>query len=301
MLKITSHAAQENKSVIFVTSRVHPGESPSSIVLRGMVDFLLGSQAIARHLVDHFVFYIVPMMCIDGVVEGFYRCSLRGDDLNRVWPAPNPVDHPVVYHIKSLMRDVARVQKIEAYIDFHGHSCQHGTFAFGCPNDDCPELLHTEKVFPRMLSIISDIFSWPKCVFSYPDERKSASRIVVRKEMDVVNAFTIETSFGGVAGGPLAGTLHDERLWKDFGGKVAEGLYHLVGKDVSPLRLVVQGDLFREADNTRTDSQTTKWSIATRDYTQNRTRAGVVVRKQTLLVRNAVLPRVVKVKVPTSP
>jgi hypothetical protein len=265
-----------------------------------MIDFLLGPQPIARYLVDHFVFYIVPMMCIDGVVEGFYRCSLGGYDLNRVWHDPNPIDHPIVYHVKSLMREVACDRKIEAYIDFHGHSCQHGTFAFGCPNDNSPELLHAEKIFPKMLSIISDVFCWPKCVFSYPDERKSASRIVVRKEMNVVNAFTIETSFGGVAGGPAAGTLHDERIWNDFGGKVAEGLYHLVGKNVSLMRLIVQGDLLKEAGNTRPESQPAKWTNPTRGYTQNKARPGAVVRKQTILVRKAVVPRVVKLKVSTS-
>jgi hypothetical protein len=41
-------------------------------------------------------------------------------------------------------------------------------------------------------------------------------------------------------------------------GKVAEGLDQLVGKNVSPMRLVVQGDLSKEAGNTPPEDQTTK-------------------------------------------
>ena len=35
----------ENKEIIFLTSRVHPGESPASHMLEGLVDFLLEDNA----------------------------------------------------------------------------------------------------------------------------------------------------------------------------------------------------------------------------------------------------------------
>jgi hypothetical protein len=303
VLTISSRAAHTSKPAVFVTARIHPGESPSSIVLCGLVDFLLSSQPVARYLVDHFVFLIVPMMCIDGVVEGLYRCSLSGCDLNRVWNDPDPIVHPVVYHAKALMMETARSQKIEAYIDFHSHSCQHGTFAFGCPNDDKPHLINAEKVFPRILSMLSDIFSWPKCLFSYPDERKSASRIVVRTELDIVNAFTIETSFAGAAGGPLAGTLYDERLWREFGGKVGQALYHYFGRNVSLLKTIALDDIARGGDK-EGDAPRQKWGKGRPDldlaaYAQNRARVDAIVKKQAMLVRRAVVPRVVKIKVKT--
>jgi hypothetical protein len=231
------------------------------------------------------------MMCIDGVVEGFYRCSLGGYDLNRVWDDPSPTEHPVVYHVKELMREISARQKIDAYIDLHGHSFQHGTFAFGCPNSDQPELRNSEKILPRMLSILSDAFSWPKCVFSYPDVRKSASRIVVRREMNVVHAFTIETSFGGIISGPMAGTLNDERIWRDFGAKVAEGLYHLLGKDVSPLRTFALADLARGPSVPRLQNSPKEG--------HNKTKADIPVKKQAIVVRKSVLPKVIRLKIAT--
>ena len=72
------------KSII-LTSRVHPGESNSSWMMQGVIDFLVSDQETARLLRDTFVFKIVPMQNPDGVIVGNYRCSLEGTDLNRQW------------------------------------------------------------------------------------------------------------------------------------------------------------------------------------------------------------------------
>lgn len=69
-----------------MTARIHPGESNSSFVMKGIIDFLTSNDNIeAITLRKHFVFKIVPMVNVDGVIYGNYRCSLSGFDLNRVW------------------------------------------------------------------------------------------------------------------------------------------------------------------------------------------------------------------------
>ena len=68
---------------MILTSRVHPGEPQSSFMLDGTIRYLLSEEA--RELRDNFVFRIVPMLNVDGVVYGNYRCSLLGVDLNRKW------------------------------------------------------------------------------------------------------------------------------------------------------------------------------------------------------------------------
>jgi hypothetical protein len=40
-----------------------------------------------------------------------------------------------------------------------------GPFAFECLNDNDQRLRHIEKVFPQLLSLLSDVFSWQKWVF----------------------------------------------------------------------------------------------------------------------------------------
>ena len=71
------------KKGIVITARVHPGESQSSWVLQGFLQFLLSDEEDAKVLRRHYVFKIIPMLNPDGVIYGNYRCSLLGVDLNR--------------------------------------------------------------------------------------------------------------------------------------------------------------------------------------------------------------------------
>lgn len=238
-----SSVPMNKRECIFLTGRIHPGESNSSYVVHGLIDFLLSNDPAAHFTLDRCIVKCVPMINIDGVVEGFYRVSLSGNDLNRMWTAPDLVLHPVVNRTKALIKEIAQERTVSVYIDFHGHSRLHGTFAYGCPNDDDPELRDSEKKLPRVLSFLSDAFSWNHCVFSFPKERKAAGRIVVRTEVDVIHSFTIETSFGGVTSGPRAGCLYDEILWNELGAKTGVAIYHLLNGSDSPLINYVSKEL----------------------------------------------------------
>ena len=55
----------------------------ASYVIEYIIEFLAGNQHEARILRENFIFKIVPMLNIDGVINGNYRCNLAGVDLNR--------------------------------------------------------------------------------------------------------------------------------------------------------------------------------------------------------------------------
>ena len=129
-------------------------------MVHGLLDFLLSGAPEANEILDRTIVKCVPMMNIDGVVAGFYRISLHKFDLNRMWTTPDQVMHPVVYETKRLIQEIAKKREIAIYIDFHGHSRLHGTFAYGCPNDDDPLLRNKEKTWPRVVSFLCDAFSW---------------------------------------------------------------------------------------------------------------------------------------------
>lgn len=59
--------------VIFIMARVHPGETPASFVIQGLLDFLVSSHDIAASLRDFVVFKIIPMLNPDGVFLGNQR------------------------------------------------------------------------------------------------------------------------------------------------------------------------------------------------------------------------------------
>ena len=57
-------------------------------MLKGALEFLLSEHPEAKVLRQKFIFKVVPMLNPDGVINGNYRCSLAGSDLNRRWKNP---------------------------------------------------------------------------------------------------------------------------------------------------------------------------------------------------------------------
>ena len=50
------------KKVVVVMARQQPGESPSSLMVQGMIDFLISGHRIAVQLREKLIFKIFPMM-----------------------------------------------------------------------------------------------------------------------------------------------------------------------------------------------------------------------------------------------
>ena len=121
--------------VVFLTARVHPGESNASWIMQGMIDFLTSDLAEAVQLRERFIFKIIPMLNPDGVINGNYRTSLAGVDLNRKWNNPDAAKHPTIYHTKELIRRVKMNWHVALIIDIHGHSRKQGAFFYGCVPD----------------------------------------------------------------------------------------------------------------------------------------------------------------------
>lgn len=81
-------------------------------------------REIASFLKENFEFYIIPMLNVDGVITGNYRCSLAACDLNRKWLEPSKILHPSIYHTKMLCQQLQEEmgKPFYLYLDMHGHS-----------------------------------------------------------------------------------------------------------------------------------------------------------------------------------
>lgn len=134
-----SETEREDKKYVVISARVHPGESNSSWIMRGLLHHLTSNHPNAQVLREKFVFKIIPMLNPDGVIHGrcvritpssfphppptldpllcSHRCSLSGEDLNRKWITPDPSLHPTIYSAKSLLQWlVATNRQPEVYI-----------------------------------------------------------------------------------------------------------------------------------------------------------------------------------------
>lgn len=65
--------ARLNKQTIVISARVHPGETVSSFMIKGLIESLLEDSSDAHYLRNHFIFKIIPMVNPDGVIHGNYR------------------------------------------------------------------------------------------------------------------------------------------------------------------------------------------------------------------------------------
>ena len=210
------HSRFSRKKTVILTSRVHPGESNSSYMLRGAVAFLLSSEEEAQALRQNFVFRVVPMLNPDGVRYGNTRCDLFGIDLNRRWICPNRLMQPTLYYVKKMMKAVEG--DIALFCDLHGHSAKKNAFIYAC-NDPDPRRNTSIQLFPLLFSRLNPLFSFTDCQFRIDKKKESTARVVCFREFNICSSYTLEASFFGPSepcDSLYMATTHYESLGKDL-------------------------------------------------------------------------------------
>jgi hypothetical protein len=221
------------KRCVFVTARVHPGETNGSFMMKGFLQFITGNSSEARLLRKNFVFKVVPMLNPDGVVYGNYRCSLLGVDLNRRWNRPNKIMHPEIYYCKRLIQMLSEEKEITLFCDMHGHSIKKDVFMYGCRDLENLKQDLMIKIIPFLLSKMNKTFSYPKSFFRVGKDKTSTGRAVCFQELKILNSYTMEASFFGPSNkaafenkDPEIGDInldkhfdvkHLQKIGKDFG------------------------------------------------------------------------------------
>jgi murein tripeptide amidase MpaA len=146
------------RKVIVLSARVHPGETVGSLMMQGILDFLTDvDDKEAKLLRECFVFKVIPMLNPDGVINGNYRCSLAGCDLNRRWKTPSKTLHSTIYHAKQMILNLHSEKGVVFFCDLHGHSKKKDVFIYGCHDEEDPS---KTRVFPMILSKICPLFSF---------------------------------------------------------------------------------------------------------------------------------------------
>lgn len=221
MITVTSRNNLENLSKrkgVFLTARVHPGESVGSWMMKGVIDFLTDETSEeAEILRQNFVFKIIPMLNPDGVVNGNYRCSLAGCDLNRRWKAPSKVLHPCIYYTKQLLQQFSKERDLVVFCDFHGHSRRKSIFMYGCLSPSAPE---ETRLYPYLMSKICPFFSYNQSRFGNQKSKEATARMAMFNDIQIPAIYTMESSFCGMDEGPFANyhfsTLNLMQTGRDF-------------------------------------------------------------------------------------
>ena len=188
LLTITDRTTPDlnSKPVVLLTARVHPGETNASWMMLGTLKYLLSPEA--HELRRIYVFKLVPMLNVDGVIVGNYRCSLSGHDLNRRYHNPDARKHAEIYMLKKVVQGIKETQNIALYIDYHGHSCKAGFFFYGCDhsfvkskNGPLHQRPDEEKVFPWLVQQNAEAFVYKDCSFSIKKSKETTGRYAVNE------------------------------------------------------------------------------------------------------------------------
>lgn len=230
-----------NRPFIFLSARVHPGETNASWIMKGTLEFLMGTSPLAASLREAYIFKIVPMLNPDGVINGNHRCSLSGEDLNRQWQNPNPELHPTIYHTKSLLQYLAHIQRAPlVFCDYHGHSRKKNVFMYGCSvketvwqsniSSATSSALQEDfgyRTLPKILSQIAPAFSMGSCSFVVERSKESTARVVVWREVGVQRSYTMESTLCGCDQGKYKGLQISTRELEEMGAQFCVALLRL--------------------------------------------------------------------------
>ena len=186
---------------MIVAARVHPGESNSSFIMQGFLQFITSQQSEAVELRKRVVFKVVPMTNPDGVIAGNYRTSLSGNDLNRQFLSPDPKLHPTVDTIKKLCHSIMAQARYHdpflGFIDIHGHSRKKSVFMYGPHFPLHNERYLKSKVLPKLIGDRTQMFRFYSCKFRIERSKLKTARVVLFKDFGIMNCFTLEASFHG--------------------------------------------------------------------------------------------------------
>jgi hypothetical protein len=115
-----------NKKTLWLQSRDHAWESPTSFVAEGALKFAVSDEPAARALREKFILVFTPMVDPDGSALGQVRFNANGYDLNRNWDDVDLRDPvwlqrmPEIWYYKKAIRDyTASGRKIALFVHLH--------------------------------------------------------------------------------------------------------------------------------------------------------------------------------------
>ena len=212
---------KNDKKGVVLFARQHPSESVGSWAIKGAIDFLMNDSDEAKYLRDNFVFKIIPMINVDGVISGNTRTSLAGCDLNRRWIYPNSFLHPEIFYGKKLIMDFSENYKIECIVDFHGHFGAFNSFFYANKKKDDVSFC---RYFPFSCAKKSKVIQIEKSKFKMPEYKKGTGRINLFNELDVENVVTLETSYFGCNEGGYINQYFTVETLKEIGRDICNGI-----------------------------------------------------------------------------
>ena len=194
-----------DKYIIFITARVHPGETPGTLTFNGILKLLTDiNNPINKILLDNFIFKLIPIINVDGVSNGYFRLNTEGYNLNRCYLGPSPKINPENYAITKLFYFYSTNYKIRYYFDLHADMNTRGVYTFGNALKIFEN--HVENVlFSFLFKINSNHVDFSHCIFTQKSMgskakndtagKEATSRVQFYQKTGLIHTYTIESTY----------------------------------------------------------------------------------------------------------
>ena len=243
LLRITNQTTKIyfQKPTIVIIGRQHSGETHSSFIIHGLINFLLSKTAIAFRLRESFEFWILPMVNPDGIIAGNYRCNAQGKDMNRCFFADDDPEAKLRLTEVELLRgffeehfsleDQDKHKNLSMFLDIHAHSGQRDIFIYA-PHSPEEAVNDKIKMLPALLDEMSPYFNYEGCKFGNEKYKKNCARLGIFRDFDLDLSYTIESSCWGYTNQETDATIQFKELdFIKFGQHLGEAFAKHLGVD----------------------------------------------------------------------
>jgi hypothetical protein len=267
LLTVKDATVQTPRTTVWIQARTHPGETGPSYLLEGLLGAVLAEDALGRSLRSRYIFRVLPMHNVDGVLLGNYRTNGASTDLESAWAfaagtaalsASAPLENRLVNQGAMAPALLDAEAPVVLALNLHSSNSSPDSAAFFIPHfgsDPAKYSPAQRSLWGKQLDFIQRVaLAYDGCIEQSPAEGGAGFLDSAFPEtwwwsqrQDAVNAITLETTYGR-AGFDHWVTQADLRA---LGAAVASAIEALdtpspAAGAPSPFRLPFKPELYRE-------------------------------------------------------
>jgi hypothetical protein len=113
---------------VWIHSRTHPGETPTSFHFDGVMETLLSDNPVIQYYREQMVFHLIPFTNPDGVFYGRSRTNYDGIDVESNWDKPLAETCKEVQILKARMSEINSENVLVVFQNLHSQAAPYCTF-----------------------------------------------------------------------------------------------------------------------------------------------------------------------------
>jgi hypothetical protein len=216
LLTLADVAVHAPKQTVWIHARTHAAETGPSFVLEGLIRAVLAEDAAGRALRQRYVFKIVPMHNVDGVILGNYRTNAASINLENQWlpAAGNPYLSDAAPLENRLLNQGGMVPvlldqeaPVALALNLHSSNSEPDTAAFFFPHFGSDPAIYTaaqRNLWQKQIAFIKSLAGHYGGLIEQPPADGGAGFLGSpfsetwwwANKQDAVNAITLETTYG---------------------------------------------------------------------------------------------------------